>query len=164
MRLAKWRSRSRSFAGQCGFGQRSATSPSERTVRSPQIGQVSGNRYATVSAGRRSRTTFTTLGITSPARSTNTVSPTRTSSRSISSWLCSVACSTVTPPMRTGSSTATGVSVPVRPTDASMPITRVVSWRGGNLNAIAQRGERFSVPRRFCSAKSSTLTTVPSTS
>ena len=89
-------------------------------ARRRRPGSVSGSRYGTVSGGRCSRTTFTTFGITSPARSTNTVSPTRTSSRSISSWLCSVACSTVTPPIRTGSSTATGVSVPVRPTEASM--------------------------------------------
>ena len=60
-------------------------------------------------------TAATTSGMTSPARRTITVSPTRTSLRSISSWLCSVALVTVTPPTNTGASRATGVSAPVRP-------------------------------------------------
>ncbi len=38
--------RSRSFAGQCGFGQRRATASASRTVASAQIGQRSGSRYA----------------------------------------------------------------------------------------------------------------------
>ena len=45
-----------------------------------------------------------------------TVSPTRMSLRAISSSLCSVARDTTTPPTVTGSSSATGVSAPVRPT------------------------------------------------
>src|SRR5260364_283493 len=47
------------------------------------------------SAGRRANSTFTTSGITSPARRTVTVSPIRISLRRISSSLCSVACVTV---------------------------------------------------------------------
>ena len=54
--------------------------------------------------------------MTSPARCTTTVSPTRTSLRAISSSLCSVAFETTTPPTVTGFSLATGVSAPVRPT------------------------------------------------
>jgi hypothetical protein len=83
--------------------------------------------------GRFERTTFTTCGITSPARCTTTVSRTRTSLRSISSWLWSEAFDTVTPPTCTGRSLATGVSAPVRPTWASIFSTTVVSWAGGNL-------------------------------
>ena len=58
----------------------------------------------------------TTSGITSPARRTTTVSPMSTPLRSTSSALCSVAIEIVTPPTRTGSSTAKGVTAPVRPT------------------------------------------------
>ena len=54
--------------------------------------------------------------MTSPARCTTTVSPTRTSLRSISSSLCRVALETTTPPTVTGLSLAIGVSAPVRPT------------------------------------------------
>ena len=54
--------------------------------------------------------------MTSPARCTTTVSPTRTSLRAISSSLCRVALETTTPPTVTGLSLASGVSAPVRPT------------------------------------------------
>jgi hypothetical protein len=53
---------------------------------------------------------------------------------------------TVTPPTATGSSSATGVSTPVRPTDGRMALTRVVAWRARNLYATAQRGEREICP------------------
>ena len=72
-------------------------------------------------------------GITSPARSITTVSPTRTSRRSISSALCSVARLMVAPAMRTGSRRAAGVSAPVRPTLMSMATIRVVRLLGGEL-------------------------------
>ena len=52
----------------------------------------------------------------------------------------------------------------MRPTEVSMFSTTVVSWRGGNFTAIAQRGVRFNVPSRSRSASSSTFTTVPSIS
>ena len=55
-------------------------------------------------------------GMTSPAFSMTTVSPMRMSLRRISSSLCSVARAMVLPRRKTGSSSATGVSVPVRPT------------------------------------------------
>ena len=65
------------------------------------------------------------LGITSPARWTTTVSPMRMSLRRISSsW--SVARLTITPPMLTGSSMASGVKAPVRPTLTTMSLMRVV--------------------------------------
>jgi len=102
--------------------------------------------------------------MTSPARRTRTVSPTRTSLRSTSSWLWSVARDTVTPETSTGWSSATGVSFPVRPTWTAMPRIRVTSSRGGNLNATAQRGERERMPSRRCATMSSTLSTAPSIS
>ncbi len=81
--------------------------------------------------------TPTILGITSPARSISTRSPTFTPSRAISSRLCSVMCSMVTPETCTGATTATGVSAPVRPTCTWMSSTTVLPCRAGNLNAMA---------------------------
>ena len=75
----------------------------------------------------------TTWGMTSPARWTMTVSPTRTSLRRMSSSLCRVASLTVTPAICTGSSTAKGLRVPVRPTLTSMRRSLVVACMGGNL-------------------------------
>ena len=54
-------------------------------------------------------------------------------SRAISSSLCSVAFCTTTPPTVTGSSLATGVSAPVRPTWISMSLTTVRGLLGGEF-------------------------------
>ena len=94
------------------------------------------------SSGRKLSTGPNTSGITSPALRTMTVSPTRTSLRSTSSSLCSVARATVDPATSTGSISATGVSLPVRPTCTVMSRKSVVFSSGGNLNAMAQRGAR----------------------
>ena len=61
------------------------------------------------------KSTETTCGITSPALSTVTVSPTLISFLTISSSLWSVAFETITPPILTGLIFATGVNAPVRP-------------------------------------------------
>ena len=71
--------------------------------------------------------------MTSPARCTRTVSPTRTSLLATSSSLWRVARLTVTPPTSTGAITAMGVTAPVRPTLTSMANTRVVASGGGEL-------------------------------
>ncbi len=127
-RLTKCLTASTICAGHERFGQRTATSPSSRTTGEPQAGQRSGMFHCgraswaatlcspscSLSAGP------TTWGMTSPARCTITSSPGRTSLRWMSSSLCRVARSTVTPPTGTGSSTAKGVSTPVRPTLTSM--------------------------------------------
>ena len=84
--------------------------------------------------------TRTTFGITSPLRSTTTVSPICRPSRSISSSLCSVARETVTPLTTFGFRCATGVSAPVRPTCTSISTTSVSTCRAAYLNAMAQRG------------------------
>ena len=117
-----------------------------RACRTP--GSASGSRHGTVSGGRSSSTTFTIFGITSPARSTKTVSPMRTSSRSISSWLCRPACTTVTPPIWTGGSTATGVSAPVRPTEVSMFSTtrRLLARRELHRDRPARRAVQRAQP------------------
>ena len=94
----------------------------------------------------------TTCGITSPARSTITSSPGRTSLRARSSSLCSVACLTVTPPTCTGSSSANGCSEPNLPTFHFTSSSLVTAVVGGNFHAIAQRGSRPTTPSRRCSS------------
>ncbi|MDT4855995.1 hypothetical protein FQZ97_903700 [compost metagenome] len=110
-----------------------------------------------VPSGRFSGSTATTSGITSPARRTITVSPTRTSLRRASSSLCRVALVTVTLPTNTGASLATGVSLPVRPTCTSMASTVVSCSCAGYLCATAQRGSRVTKPSRRCNASELTL-------
>ena len=63
--------------------------------------------------------------MTMPALRMTTVSPMRMSLRRISSSLCSVARATVEPCTKTGSSSATGVSTPVRPTWTVMAFNTV---------------------------------------
>ena len=64
----------------------------------------------------------------------------------------------------TGSSTAYGVTAPVRPTLTSICSRLVCACCAGNLNAVAQRGNFAVVPSRSRSARSSTLMTTPSVS
>jgi len=136
----KWRTRSTSWAGQVALVQRAITSPSGRSTSAPQTGQRTGNSYGGGFPRRSSRTGPTTCGMTSPARRTITTSPARMSLRRMSSSLWSVALVTVTPPKRTGSSTAYGLSVPVRPTLTSIASSFVRASRARNLKATAQRG------------------------
>ena len=171
-RLTKCLTASTICAGHERFGQRTATSPSSRTTGEPQAGQRSGMVHggraswaATLCSPASSPSAGpTTWGMTSPARCTITSSPGRMSLRWMSSSLCRVARSTVTPPTGTGSRTAKGVSTPVRPTFTSMLCNRVTAVVGANLKAIAQRGSWATSPRSRCSATSSTLTTTPSMS
>ena len=53
----------------------------------------------------------------------------------------SVAIEMVEPARNTGSSTAYGVTAPVRPTLTSIARERVVACSAGNLKAVAQRGK-----------------------
>src|SRR2546421_5695150 len=105
-----------------------------------------GNLHTFALDGRLERTGPTTSGITSPARRTMTVSPSRTSLRLTSSSLCSVAVLTVTPPTNTGSRKANGVTIPVRPVWTPISRSRVVRSSGGNLYAMAQRGAWLVAP------------------
>ena len=142
-REAKCRMDSRRWAGQNRPPvQRAMASPSRRTIFEPHTGHLSGILNLRAFFGRRDFTTLTISGMTSPARRTMTQSPMRTSRRLISSSLWRVALLTVTPPTWTGSSRATGVTAPVRPTCTSMSSTRVISSWAGNLWATAQRGAR----------------------
>ena len=77
--------------------------------------------------------TLTIEGMISPAFSMTTVSPRRMSLRWISSSLWRVARETVVPDTKTGSSSATGVSTPVRPTWMVMWRRMVSICSGRNL-------------------------------
>ena len=139
-RDAKWRKACLRCAGQTRPPvQRATASPGGSSMCEPHSGQTSGQRISgckglpTASAGRRSGSAETTSGMTSPARRTITVSPTRMSLRAISIKLCSVALVTVTPPTNTGSKRATGVTAPVRPICTSMASTLDNASSAGNL-------------------------------
>ncbi len=150
-REAKWRTASLRCAAQASPPlQRQATASSSRTMCEPHTGHAVGIVHGTVPAGLRSSMTRTTSGITSPARRTITVSPSRTSSRAIWSALCKVALVTVTPATCTGSSRATGVTAPVRPICTSIARSTVDCSCAGNLCASAQRGARETKPIAAC--------------
>ncbi len=87
LREAKWMIDSRICAGQESPMQRTATSPGIFTTSQPHSGHSAGIGNGFSRPVRFSVRTFTTAGITSPARSTTTVSPIRISFRSISSQL-----------------------------------------------------------------------------
>ncbi len=163
-REAKWRTDSRTRAGQDGLTQREMTSPSGRNTAEPQTGHFEGQANGFSRPVRRSFMTETTWGMTSPLRSMRTWSPTRTSLRRSSSSLWRVERLIVVPESLTGSSTATGVRAPVRPTWTTMSLTRVVAWRAGNLKAAAQRGDLAVNPRASRWAAELTLRTMPSAS
>src|SRR5450756_1133105 len=140
------------------------TSPSSRTTLAPHTGHFPGILNGFSLPVLSSTMTFTTSGITSPALWTSTLSPMRTSFLFTSSSLCSVACETVEPATKTGSSTATGVRAPVLPTPTWMSTTVVVFSSGGNLKAIAQRGLLLVAPRAICWSNELTFMTTPSIS
>ena len=96
-RDARWMSDWAMRLGQSTFSQKWWPSPSGRTSGWPQAGQAAGMAQALAPFGRCSGTLPTTSGMTSPARRTITVSPTRTSLASTWISLCSVALVIVTP-------------------------------------------------------------------
>ncbi len=113
-------------SGQTRFGHLVNTEPSALTVGVPHTGQRSRAAAADPTRLRSSACGAgeMTCGITSPARRTITSSPTRTSLRSRSSSLCSVAFCTVTPPTWTGSRRAHGCRSPNLPTFHSIAFKR----------------------------------------
>ena len=153
-------------AGQEVFSQRQTTSSSSRSQRAAADRARRRHHPRLRESGRsqRSRIGSTTFGITSPAFSMMTRSPSRMSLRATSCALCSVAIEIVEPARNTGSSTANGVTAPVRPTLTSIRSSRVCACCAGNLKAIAQRGNFAVAPSRSRSARSSSLMTTPSVS
>ena len=82
----------------------------------------------------RSSTTGPSIsGITSPALRKKTTSPIKTPLRLTSAGLCNVAKETVDPATRTGSTSARGVTRPVRPTCTPIPSNLVRTTVGGYL-------------------------------
>ena len=162
---AKWNSHSMPCDGQPRLlGHRQYAPPSSRTSEVPHEGHAFGNLHGLDRLGRFDTTGPTTSGITSPARRTITVSPSRTSLRLTSSSLCSVALPTVTPLTNTGSRMANGVTMPVRPVFTAISRRTVVRSSGGNLYAMAHRGACDVAPSSSCCAIESTFTTTPSIS
>ena len=76
--------------------------------------------------------------------------------------LCRVARETVLPEINTGSSSATGVAAPVRPTCTVIALRRVRARSARYFHATAQRGACDVIPAAACSEQSSSLTTAPS--
>ena len=123
------------------LGSPAGLADSRCTIGLPQEGHAAGKSTVGAPSARRPTITETTCGMTSPARRTNTASPTRRSRRRTSSMLCKVALLTVTPPTNTGSSLATGVMAH----GSAQPENRppAPGWwlpRPGILYATAQRG------------------------
>mmetsp|Transcript_25794 Transcript_25794/g.86677 ORF Transcript_25794/g.86677 Transcript_25794/m.86677 type:complete len:444 (+) Transcript_25794:598-1929(+) len=152
-------------------GQTTSSCEAARTVGVPQQGQASGSVQASKSPGGASSSgpnRGEICGMTSPARFTSTtpfiVVP-RSDLRRVAS-LCRLAVLMVTPPTLTGSTSATGVSEPVRPTVTSMPTRRVASQgtSASNLCATAPRGALRVAPHARTAAAPSTLYTAPSIS
>jgi hypothetical protein len=128
-------------------------------------GQVDGGSISRSAPVRlEASSTPATNGMTSPARRTSTVSPTRTSRARMTSWLASVARVTVVPPTNTGSSTATGATLPIFPTSHTTSASTVVFSSAAYLNASAPRGLFERVPAAAYALRSASRSTAPSRS
>ena len=123
------------------------------TVLNPQ-GHFVGKINFFISLSLLSLSTETTWGITSPALSIITVSPTLISFLRISSSLCKVAFETTTPPILTGLIFATGVKAPVLPTWISIFSILDTDLFAENLWAIAHLGAFATLPNLFCRLRS----------
>ena len=88
----------------------------------------------------------------------------RTSRARMTSWLASVARVTVVPPTNTGSSTATGDTLPILPTSQMTSASTVVFSSAANLNASAPRGLFARVPAAAYALRSASRSTAPSRS
>ena len=137
LRLAKWVILVTAWAGQVKLVHFQATASSSREMGAEQDGQVPLTYWKKSNGvlldGRLSVMTLTTEGMISPAFSMTTVSSRRMSLRWISSSLWRVARETVVPETKTGSSSATGVRTPVRPTWMVMSRRMVSICSGRNL-------------------------------
>ena len=164
-RLAKWPMRASRWSGQSGLTQRCCASPSSADQRAAaRAGQSVGKRHGLQPFGPQREHRADDLG-DDVARLADDDGVARADvlGRTWSS-LWSVASPTVDPPTNTGSSTANGVALPVRPIDTWMSLRTVVRSSGGNLKAIAHRGAFDVTPSACCRARSSTFTTTPSIS
>ena len=106
LREAKCSRLRRSRAGHEVFSQRQTTSSSSRRSSLPHAAHAVGIIHGTRVGRTQAEDGATTRGMTSPAFSMTTVSPSRKSLRAMSSALCSVAIEIVEPATNTGSRTA----------------------------------------------------------
>ena len=121
-------------------------------------------RLPSISEATAGPRTSIILGMTSPRRTTLTLSPSWIPRRSTSPLLCSVVFSTVTPDTITGATLETGVTFPVLPVCQSTSMSTVVASSGGNFHARAQRGWCAVMPRSSRLPSLSSLMTMPSIS
>ena len=146
-REAQWIRRRTVCAGQATLVQYSSRLLPCSVSGCPHDGHSPGGSISRSAPVRlEASSTPATNGITSPARRTSTVSPIRTSRARITSWLASVARVTVVPPTNTGSSTATGATLPILPTSHTTSASTVVFSSAANLYASAPRGLLERVP------------------
>ena len=159
-RLTKCRSRSTAWAAQISPPVQRRTDLARLAHREAAadravVGKLEGLRLL---RARCSSTTPTICGMTSPARwmidrCRRCGCPCARSRPRCAAWR---GCTT-TPPTVIGSSSATGVSAPVRPTWIVMSRSSVSACSAGNLCAIAQRGARLTKPSRSCQSSRLTL-------
>ena len=129
MSMASLEAKNMSFwrfcAGQSGLIHLQAASVSSLTNSLLQDGQCVGNLIGISLPVRTSSKALTMYGITSPALSTTTMSPSLRSRLSMNSSLCSETDEIVTPANATGSSLPTGVTEPILPIWYSTSISLV---------------------------------------
>mmetsp|Transcript_30559 Transcript_30559/g.72749 ORF Transcript_30559/g.72749 Transcript_30559/m.72749 type:complete len:327 (+) Transcript_30559:520-1500(+) len=140
------------WPGHRALTQRRTPLPSSAETGSPHTGQWRGGSQSTSAPVLNSARAETTCGITSPARSTTTLSPILSPSLDAKLMLCSDARSTVTPPTLAGSSTATGVSCPVLRRSAQVRRrsngARSPNARGGRRARCSAEGDLDAEERR----------------
>ena len=157
----------RSRAGHDVFSQRQTTSSSSRCSALPHTGharrhlpRLAARRAVRMRQDRLDDLRDDVAGLSRSARGRRRGCPCarcpRRCAASPSRWSM--------PASITGSSTAYGVTAPVRPTLTSIACSVVVACCAGNLKAVAQRGNFAVAPSRSRSARSSTLITTPSVS
>ena len=154
-----------SLAGHDVFSQRHTASPSARCSVLPQRGHVVGISHGC--AVRRPPAQHRTDDARNHVAGLLDRPPSRL--RGCPCGRCRRRCAAspsrwCEPARNTGSSTANGVTAPVRPTFTSILLSSVVFCSAGNLNAIAQRGNLLVAPERPALRDASTLMTTPSVS
>mmetsp|Transcript_8937 Transcript_8937/g.36464 ORF Transcript_8937/g.36464 Transcript_8937/m.36464 type:complete len:506 (-) Transcript_8937:288-1805(-) len=141
------------------------TGPCCSTCRTlPQPGHLEGATKPSACSPRSPSTGPSTRGITSPARSITTVSPSRTPMRRAWPTLCRVVREMSAPPISTGRTRATGTTWPVRPTATLRFSSTDVACRAGGLSATAHRGSEDVDPINRCVSALSIFSTAPSVS
>ena len=155
---AKFANAATTLGRQAVFGQKRFAPVSTTGV--PQYGQTEGGTTSLLSSKYSVAPRIS--GITSLLRLIRTRHLSFIFFLFMSPRLLSVALRTVAPASSTGSTCASGVSLPVLPTCQTIFSSTVVVSSASNLKAIAQRGNLSVSPRTSRKEKSFILTTAPS--